>query len=217
MITKPNIASTTKSRKSGTTASQKNCHTTARPTIKRRTASSSCQKALPRANDRALFCIRVIRAEKSLFLKRTDTGKPARSKVLYLCVLTKGQHPRPLLANRICVDDDGLLLVLGCSVDLGTVAALGLVAAGLVEQLPVLLTEVVHKGVQLVRAALRIFFLEVKQQLERVRLDEELPHELVLPRLPRDENRAVEVPSRGNQQPHYALQVSLLNRLLVTS
>lgn len=86
--------------------------------------------------------------------------------------MTKGQNSRFFIAYCICVDDNSFLLVLGRCIDLGTVAPFSLVAAGFVEKLPIFFTEIVHEGVELVRASLWIFFLEIKQQLQRVRLDE---------------------------------------------
>lgn len=105
---------------------------------------------------------------------------PARSEVFYLCVLAEGQHPRFLLCDGRGVDDDRLLLIFWGGVDLGTVAPLGLVSAGLVEELPVLLREVVDEGVQLVNTDFVVLLLEVEQQLQSVRPDKQLTHELVL-------------------------------------
>jgi hypothetical protein len=86
--------------------------------------------------------------------------------------LPKGQNSRFFVAYCISVDDDSFLLILGRCVDFGTVAPLDFVAAGLVEKLPIFFTEIVDEGVEFVRASFGIFFLEVKQQLQRVRLDE---------------------------------------------
>lgn len=157
----------------------------------------------------------LLRAEESLLLQAADARVPARPEIFYLGVLAEGQHPRLLLCDGRGVDDDGFFLVFGGSVDLGTVAALGLVAAGLVEELPVLLGEVVDEGVHLVDANLVVFLLEVEQQLQRVRPDEQLPHELVLPRLAGDENGAVEEGSSRDEQADDGLQVVLIDLVLV--
>lgn len=140
---------------------------------------------------------------------------PAGSEVFYLCVLAEGQHARPFLCDGRGVDDDGLLLVFRSSVDLGTVAPLGLVSAGLVEELPILLRKVVHENVQLVDAEFVVLLLEVEKQLKRVGSYEELSHELVFPRLPWDENRAVEESPSRDQQPDNSLKVLLVNLVLV--
>jgi hypothetical protein len=86
--------------------------------------------------------------------------------------LPKGQNSRFFVAYCICVDDDSFLLILGRCIDFGTVAPLDFVAASHVEKLPIFFTEIVHEGVEVVGASFGIFFLEVKQQLQRVRLDE---------------------------------------------
>lgn len=69
MITKPNTASTTKYRRSGTTASQKNWHTTARPTIRRRIASSNCQKVPLRINDTTALYKELLKQKNHYFLR----------------------------------------------------------------------------------------------------------------------------------------------------
>lgn len=68
-ITKPSTVWITKYRRSGTTASLKNCHTTARPTIRRRIASSSCQKAPLRINDPDCFVSELLEQKNHYFFR----------------------------------------------------------------------------------------------------------------------------------------------------
>lgn len=78
--------------------------------------------------------------------------------------MAKSQYSWLLVAYGVSVDDDGFFLVFGGSIDLGTVASLGFIATHLIEELPVTLGEVVHEGVKLVGAGLRVLLLEVEQQ-----------------------------------------------------
>ena len=112
----------------------------------------------------------------------------AHPELLYLCVLPHRQRLRLLVPEHTRIDNDGDILIFGSRVDLRAVASFLLVVAALVEELPIFFRQILNKTGNLGGTQTRVFFLEAEQHFQSIGLDEHLPHELILPGFPRDED-----------------------------